>query len=157
MEQILQGAEGVQCIIDDMVITGGSESEHLKNMEEVWKKLQKYGLRANVDKCDIFQEKIELCGHVINGDGLHKSQSKIDAVVKAAVPENVTQLRAFLGLVNYYEKFLPNLTSVLKPLHQLLENDKAWTWSQDCQSAFDKVKKLMTSEKVLTHYDPEKR
>ncbi|XP_021359256.1 uncharacterized protein K02A2.6-like [Mizuhopecten yessoensis] len=154
MEQVLQGIPGVQCIIDDMIITGRTDDEHLRNLAEVLGRLEKYGLHANIDKCNIFKEKIELCGHVIDGEGLHKTQDKVDAEVNAVVPETVTQLRAFLGLVNYYGKFLQNLSTVLRPLHQLLEKDTKWSWTQDCQVAFDKVKQMMVSERVLTHYDP---
>ncbi|XP_021379798.1 uncharacterized protein K02A2.6-like [Mizuhopecten yessoensis] len=131
MEQVLQGIPGVQCIIDDMIITGRTDDEHLRNLAEVLGRLEKYGLHANIDKCNIFKEKIEFCGHVIDGEGLHKTQDKVDAVVNAVVPETVTQLRAFLGLVNYYGKFLQNLSTVLRPLHQLLEKDTKWSWTQD--------------------------
>ncbi|XP_060063527.1 uncharacterized protein K02A2.6-like [Ylistrum balloti] len=131
MEQILQGIPGVQCIIDDMIITGRTEEEHLQNLGSVLGRLQKYGLKANIEKCDIFKDKIEFCGHVINAGGLHKTQEKIKAVVEAAVPENVSQLRAFLGLVNYYGKFLHNLASTLRPLHKLLEKNAPWVWSRE--------------------------
>lgn len=154
MEQVLQGLSGVQCILDDMIITGNSDDNHLENLEAVLMRLQKNGLKANIDKCDIFKEKIDFCGHTIDEKGLHKTPSKVEAVRKAPVPENVTQLRSFLGLVNYYSKFLENLATVLRPLHRLLEKDVVWDWSENCQRSFEKVKDMVSSDKVLTHYDP---
>ena len=102
MEQILQGIDGVKCMIDDMIVTGASDSEHLRNLENVLQRLQCYGLRANVEKCNIFKKKVEFCGHMMDAKGLHKTTEKVRAIVEAKTPENVSELRAFLGLVNYY-------------------------------------------------------
>ena len=102
------------------------------------------------EKCEFFQKKITYCGDVVDQDGLHKTQEKVEAVVNAPRPENVQQVRSFLGLVNYYHKFQPNLATTLHPLNQLLEQGKRWKWTTECEAALIKVKKLM----VLTHYDP---
>ena len=66
----------------------------------------------------------------------------------------MSQLRSFLGLVNYYNRFLPNASTVLHPLHQLLEQNSEWQWIEQCEQAFTEAKSLITSEQVLTHYDP---
>ena len=113
MDQILEGVEGTSCILDDMIITGKDDKEHLENLEGVLKRLKANGLRANREKCEFFQTKITYCGHEVHRHGLHKTQEKIHAVVNAPRPENVQQLRSFLGLVNYYHKFLPNLATTL--------------------------------------------
>ena len=154
MDQILEGVEGTSYILDDMIITGKDDKEHLENLEEVLKRLQANGLRANREKCEFFQTKITYCGHEVDRHWLHKTQEKIHAVVNAPRPENVQQLRSFLGLVNYYHKFLPNLATTLNPLNGLLEQGKRWKWTTECEEAFHSVKKLITSDMVLTHYDP---
>ena len=82
-------------------------------------------------------------------------QDKIGSVLNAPVPQNVPQLRSLLGLVNYYTRYLPNLSTVIKPLIELLEKNPKWVWSDACQSAFENFKTLITSEPVLTHYDPQ--
>ena len=81
MDQVLEGIPQVQCILDDMIISGKTEQDHLNNLEMVLSRLHKHELRANSSKCEFFQDKIEFCGHEITQDGLHKSQKKIDAVV----------------------------------------------------------------------------
>ena len=154
MDQILEGVEGTSCILDDMIITGKDDKEHLENLEEVLKRLQANGLRANREKCEFFQTKITYCGHEVDRHWFHKTQEKIHAVVNAPRPENVQQLRSFLGLVNYYHKFLPNLATTLNPLNGLLEQGKRWKWTTECEEAFQSVKKLITSDMVLTQYDP---
>ena len=94
------------------------------------------------------------CGHEVDEHGLHKSQKKVEAVVNASRPDNVEQVHLFLGLVKYYHKFLPNLAIILNPLNQLLKQGKMWNWNPECEQAFTKVKELITSDMVLTHYDP---
>ena len=122
-----------------MIITGKTDEEHLTNLQTVLKRLQDYNLRVNKDKCKFFQEEISYCGHKIDSNGLHKTQEKIEAIVNAPKPENLTQLRAFLGMVNYYAKFLPNLASVLHPFNQLLQKNVKFQWTAATQKAFGKV------------------
>ena len=86
---------------------------------------------------------------------MHKTQDKIEAVINAPKPENVTQPRAFLGLVKYYSHFLPYLASVLHPLYQLLKQNAKFIWTETAQKAFQNVKEMITSDIVLTHYDPD--
>ena len=156
MDQVLQGLKGCHCMLDDMIVTGATEAEHLTNLKAVLDRLQAYGLKLNKRKCEFFKSTIEFLGHIIDEQGLHKSPVKIDAVLKCPTPENVTQLRAFLGLVNYYHRFLPNLSSVISPLRRLLENKVPWQWTGECDRAFQEVKTSVASEKVLnTHYDPD--
>ena len=81
----------MQCILDDMIISGSTDQEHLANLEEVLRRLSKHGLRANNSKCEFFKERIEFCGHEISKLGLYKSQQKVDAVLQAPRPENVSQ------------------------------------------------------------------
>ncbi|XP_036815479.1 uncharacterized protein LOC118943635 [Oncorhynchus mykiss] len=155
IDQILQGIPGTQCILDDMIITGRTDKEHLANLEEVLKRLKEYGLQANLKKCEFFKDKIVFCGHEIDCNGLHKTQDKIEAVVQAPRPQNITEVRSFTGLINYYRRFLPNLSAVLQPLNQLLEKNRTWRWTEQCENAFLEAKRLITSEQVLMHYDPE--
>ena len=81
------------------------------------KRLQDTGLKANKEKCEFFRDRVQFCGHEIDREGLHKTQEKIEAVVSGPGPENVSQLRSFVGLVDYYNRFLPNASTVLHPLH----------------------------------------
>lgn len=80
--------------------------------------------------------------------------SQVEATVNAPTPVNVQQLRSFLGLINYYRKFIPNLLTLLHPLNALLQANKKWIWSSECAKAFQGAKNQITSASVLTHYDP---
>ena len=154
MDQVLQGVPGTQCYLDDIIVTGGTDREHLENLRQVLKRLQEYGLRARRDKCEFFKSSVTYCGHTIDANGLHKCQEKVQAVLKAPRPEDVSQLRSFLGFVNYYHRFLPNLATALHSLNQLLQTGRKWEWTRDCERAFKEAKTLVTSPTVLTHYNP---
>lgn len=155
MDKVLQGLEGVQCFFDDIIIQGATVEETLIRLEKVFEQIKKYNLTLNREKCRFFQNSISYLGHVIDADGLHKSDEKVKAVVNTKRPENVKDLRAFLGLANYYNKFIPNLATILNPLNKLLQNNRSFIWTEDCENSFIQVKSEITSERVLAHYDPE--
>ena len=154
MDSILQGIPHVICYLDDILITGRSEAEHVSNLEAVLERLQEYGMRLHLDKCCFFQDSVEFLGHQIDAEGVHTSEKKVKAILDAPKPQNVQELRSFLGLLNYYAKFLPNLSSILHPLHALLRAGQCWKWSQACDRAFKEAKSKLTSAPVLAHYDP---
>ena len=81
------------------------------------------------------------------------ADSKVEAVLRAPAPTNIATLRSFLGLVNYYGKFIPTLATTLAPLYSLLQKSKRWSWGKSQAEAFDKVKKLLLSSRVLVHFD----
>lgn len=117
MDLILQGIPKVQCYIDDILITGTNDAEHLKTLREVLECLEEHWLRVKRDKCKFMQEFVDFLGYRIDSLGLHTIPSKLDAIIQAPHPKDVQQLRSFLGLINYYGKFIPNLTSLIHPLH----------------------------------------
>ena len=91
--------------------------------------------------------------HRIDKEGLHPTEAKTKAILQAPAPKNLTELQAFLGLLNYYGKFLPNLSTVLAPLHKLLMNHTKWIRRAEQAKAFQEAKDLLQSPRVLVHYD----
>ena len=154
MDVILQGIPHVCCYIDDILVTGVDQQEHLQNLEEVLHRLEQNNLRIKKSKCEFFKDSVEYLGHCVDAQGLHTLPSKVEAILRAPDPENLQQLRSFLGLLNYYGKFIPNLASMVHPLNQLLQKDAKWTWTPDCAEAFLAAKQALNSSKVLAHYDP---
>ena len=98
-------------------------------------------------------ESVEYLGHNISAEGLHPTKEKVRAITDAPPPKDISQLRAFLGLINYYGKFLPNLSSTLAPLYQLLEKQQRWIWGSPQQKAFQEAKTQLASSHLLVHYD----
>ena len=128
MESILQGLDRVAVYIDDILITGRSEEEHLRVLDEVLQRLEKAGMRLKKSKCTFLSQSVKYLGHKISKEGLQPTEDKVRAITCAPKPNNVSQLKAFLGLVNYYHKFMPNLSTILSPLYKLLQVKVPWTW-----------------------------
>ena len=91
-------------------------------------------------------------GYVISADGLKPDLGKVRAIVDAPAPHDVQSLQSFLGLVNFYCRFIPNLSSLLHPLHALLRKDVPWVWSDECQQVFSTIKQQFLSSPCLVHY-----
>ena len=121
MENLLRGIPGVLVYLDDMLVTGVTISEHLRNLGAVLKRLEDAGVKLKRDKCSFLLPAIEYLGHHISAQGIQPTTEKVEAIQKAPEPSDVTQLRSFLGAVNYYQKFLPDLSTVLAPLYKLLQ------------------------------------
>ena len=153
MDEVLRGIPDVFCYIDDILVSGKDEKSHLKSLEEVFRRLGKHGFRLKPEKCGFLLSSVEYLGHQISKDGICALPSKVAAINKAPAPTNVQELRSFLGLLNYYGKFMPNLATVLHPLNALLQTDREWTRSKECDKAFKCAKEQLTSGTVLTHYD----
>lgn len=117
-------------------------------------KLKEYGIKANAEKSELLKSKLDFLGHMIDDQGIHPTEKLIKAILYTTEPTDVTQLRAYLGLLNFYGRFVPNLASEIYPLHQLLRKDKAWYWDKDCSHSFEKSKYLLSKSKVLVPYNP---
>ena len=155
MDVVLQGLPNVMCYLDDIIISGTSDAEHLSSLARVLDRLQSHGFRLRQDKCVFLADSVEYLGHRIDAKGLHTTSGKLEAIREAPTPQNVTQLRSFLGLLNYYGKFIANLSTLLHPLNNLLRQGVPWRWSGECAKAFRRAKEALISSQVLAHYDPQ--
>lgn len=156
MDQILQGVSNVRAFIDDLIIHGSSLQDCCKHLEEVLKKLSQFNVRVNIEKCQFFCHEIKFLGHLICKAGIKPLPEKVEAITRAPPPSSVTQLQAYLGLLNYYGKFLPKLSDHLAPLHSLLKKDVQFCWTDECEQAFKKSKELIIENGLLVHYDSKK-
>ena len=155
MEQLLQGLPHVTVYIDDILIATKSEAEHLEILEKVFERLAKADLRIKKPKCKLMARSVHYLGHVIDSEGLHPLPEKVEAIVNAPTPQNVTELKSYLGLLTYYGKLLPNLSSRLTPLYQLLRKNETWKWTDAQDRAFNESKELLTSSLFLVHFNSE--
>ena len=156
MESLLQGLEGVSVYLDDVLVTGSSLDEHLQNLDTVLGKFESAGLTLNESKCSFMRPSIEYLGHVIDHEGLHSTEEKIKAIKEAPTPRNVSELRSFLGIVNYYSQFLQNLSTKLALLYRLLNKNAKWLWTKDHEAAFVAAKHALQNDSLLIHYDSTK-
>nr|XP_006812005.1 PREDICTED: uncharacterized protein K02A2.6-like [Saccoglossus kowalevskii] len=153
-QMLLEDDSKKYCVINTH--RGVSDQEHKENLEKVLKRLHDKGLKIKFDKCYFFKPSVTYLGHEIDSTGIHPSKDKVRAFVDAPRPTDVHTLKSFLGGINFYGKFLKNLSSVLAPLYKLLRKGVSWHWSQPQEQSFKNAKKLLISSGVLVHYDPYK-
>ena len=113
-------------------------------------------MRLKRAKCSFLMPEVTYLGHVISQTGIRPAAKKVRAVYDAPVPTNVSQLKSFLGLINFYSRFLPNLSTLLAPLHTLLQKNTPWKWGPPQQKAFNSAKNSLSSSPTLTHYSSNK-
>ena len=155
MESLLRNIPGVVVYIDDILITGKDEEKHLATLEKVLDRLETAGLRLQRKKCHYLMSSVQYLGHRIDAHGLHPTEEKLRAIKEAPEPNNVGELKAFLGMLSYYSNFIPNMATALHPLYQLLKQNAKWKWTAVEQATFQKAKDLLLSSQVLVHYDPD--
>ncbi len=119
--------------------------------------LEESGFTVNINKCAFFQEEITFCGYTITRNGVKPMQDNVEAVLKAPEPSNVSEVKSFLGMLNYYQNYLPSLSTVAEPIHRLLRKDTTWKWGVDQKHAFQTAKKMLSEAPLLIHFDPEKK
>ena len=152
MNQLTSDLTGVAVYLDDILISGTTAEDHLNNLRQLLKRLNDKGLRCRIEKCVFAEDSVTYLGHTISRNGISKGP-KADAVTKMPAPSNVTQLRSFLGSVQFY-KFLTDLSTISGPLYHLTEKNIKWKWDQPQEDAFKKLKQMLTDNTVLAHFDP---
>ena len=153
IDNVLSGLDGVICYLDDILIVGNSDEQHNHRLFKVLERLNQAGIKLKMEKCEFGKSKVEYLGHVVSAEGISPSRSKMEAIQNAPDPSNVTELKAFLGLLNYYGKFLPNLSSTLQPLYILLKKQQRWKWLDQQRKAFRHAKRILVKSDLLVHYD----
>ena len=150
MEKRLSHVSFTTVRVDDILISGRNDAEHLKNLTEVLQILSANGLRLKRKKCVFMAPEVTYLGFRINQEGVSPVDEKIKPILEAAVSQNVTHLRSFLGMLNYYHRHIPNMADILEPLHCLLRKNHTWNWSEQQEQAFKKANELLTSSTLMT-------
>ena len=154
MDSLLQGIPNFTVYLNDILILGETEASHLRSLDEVLRRLTEAGLRVKKNKCKFVVSSVAYLSHVIDSEGLHPLPEEVDAIQKTPSPRNVTELKAYLGLLTYYGRFLPNLATQLAPLYKLLSKHVPWQWSDPQAKAFEDSKKMLSSASLLVDFDP---
>ena len=138
-------------------MSGSSDEDHLiSNLEEVLKRLTSAGLRLRKNKCVFMKPQVTYLGHKVSKEGIQPLDDKVDAITNEPALKNVSELKLYLSMINYYQKFLPNLSSMLAPLNELLCKETCWHWGQEQMQEFQKSKEFLRSSRLLVHFDSQK-
>jgi len=126
-----------------------SLEQQLERLKEVFGLLKEANLKLKPSKCSLFRREVEFLGHVVSSEGIAMQRSKVKAVNTWPTPKSLTELRAFLGAVEYYRRFIKDFFAVASPLFQLLKKDTSWEWTEERQQAFDDLKSRLVQEPIL--------
>lgn len=153
MELVLRGLQWVTLLIylDDVIITGKTFKEHLNNLGEVLSRFRKFGLKLKPTKCSLFREEVLFLGHVVGKDGVRANPSLVQDVEKWPVPQNLKELQAFLGLTNYYRRFVQGYADIARSLHNLTRKGVTYHWKAEQEVAFGALKRALTTTPILAY------
>ena len=144
---LFQDIEGVEVIVDDLVVWG-------EDVEQVLDRCRERNLKLNKEKCHFRVSEVHYVGHVLSADGVKPDPQKVEAIVAMPTAANREDLQRFLGVVTYLSKFIPNMSQKSAPLRQLLQKDVEWSWGQVEENTFTWLKTSISSAPVLKFFDP---
>ena len=153
--RILEGLEGVECNIDDVLVHAPTIELHDYRLQKVLERPSEAGVTLNIDKYTFQVSKIKFLGNVVSANGIEVDPDKVAAVVNLPAPKNVQDVRVFLGMVNHLSKFAEHLADKTKPIRDLMQKDSQWVWGTPQQQAFEEIKSILTAA-PLALYDPNK-
>jgi len=146
----------VAAFVDDVLVGTKTEEGHNEIVEEILKRLEKNDLYVKPEKCVWKTRKIGFLGVVIRPNGIEMEAEKVEGVLGWPEPKNVKDVRKFLGLANYYRRFIKDFTRVVRPMNMLMRKDEKWRWGEKQQKAFNKLKQVFTTKLVLAALDLDK-
>lgn len=135
--------------IDDIILWSNTEEEHMSHIQEAVKRLKAHKLTVNPYKTKFFYNEVSFLGHIIKDNTISIDPDRTKAIRNCKPPKNLKQLASFLGMVNYFSKFIPNYASICKVLNDLRKKNVKFVWSNECQIAYEKLIESVTNPPVL--------
>ena len=154
IDQTLAGIPMCCCRVDDILISGKNAEEHMTILNQVIYRLEKQGYRCKLDKSQFMQDEVIYLGHTVSKDGIRPVKSKVEDILKMKAPKSVEELVSFLAGVNYYRRYIENMSQLIAPLEELRKKGVKWKWGKEQQKAWENLRNKLSSDTVLTLYDP---
>lgn len=145
--------EWVFVYIDDLLVVSQTFEDHLKRLKIVAKCLREANLTINLQKSNFCTTEIRYLGHIVGGGCIKPDPGKVDAIWNFPVPRTVRQVRSFLGMCGWYQRYIAGYAAIASPITDLLSKHPKFIWTDKAQSAFEKLKVCLTSAPVLSHPD----
>lgn len=154
MCKTLDNIPGVIVYQDDLLLLSADHDSHKALLHSVLGKLREVGLKLNYDKCSFFTNKIDYLGYVFDSAGVRPNPNKFEAIQCAPVPTTVKQVQSFLGLCNFYSRFIPRFAECMSPLYSLVQkkSNSKFVWSEEHQQSFERIKRLFVGNNILNHF-----
>ena len=152
MDTVCQGLDFTFVYIDDILVASEDEDTHLAHLHQLFQRLKDYGLVVNVSKCKFGVKSLDFLGHHINCDGIVPLPDKVSVITEYPQPETVKALQEFVGMVNFYHRFIPAAAQLMSPLFEALTSQtKTLVWNDTMTQAFDNIKKALAKATLLAH------
>ncbi|GBN20197.1 Transposon Ty3-G Gag-Pol polyprotein [Araneus ventricosus] len=156
INEVLYGFDFCFAYIDDILVFSKDKTEHTQHLEQIFKRFVDFGITINESKCEFGKPQVDFLGHTINSEGILPMSTKVKAIREFPKPETVSQLRSFLGMVNFYHRFIPKIAEILAPLNAYLVGSKKRDktkikWNPETDASFDKIKKCLADATLLSH------
>ena len=151
MTGVLKDLPFAMAYLDDIIIYSSTPQEHLEHIRTVFEKLHDAKLSMKLSKCHFFAKEIQYLGHIQGSEGIKPVPAKTEAIKAMHPPVNPKQVRAFLGLVGYYRKFIKNFAKIAKPLTMLTRMDVKFEWKERHQDAFMELKEAIIQAPILQY------
>ena len=145
--------KSVLIYVDDIIVYSDSFDQHLKDLDQVFKRLTQHHLTLKPSKCHFTAKQVDYLGHVISKEGTKPNPNKTAVIDMYPVPKDKTEMRRFMCMSNFYRRFIHNYSKLACPLNHLLKNDTKWEWSSDCEKAFLEIKRQLVSAPILAYPD----
>lgn len=152
MDTVLQGFHFTFVYLDDILIFSRSEAEHQSHLRQVFERLREYGLVISLSKCQFGVSDIDFLGHRVNKHGITPLEKKVQAIINFQKPTTTKGLQEFVGMVNYYHRFLPHAAEIMRPLYEMMsKKTKLVEWTEERSAAFVKAKDALARATMLVH------
>ena len=155
MDCILAGLHWETCLfyLDDIIVFSSTWEEHLARLRQVFERLRHANLKLGADKCTFAAKDVHYLGHRVTEECLLPDSLLLAAIREIPPPKTATEVRSFLGLAGYYQCYVKNFAAIAAPLHALTRKDAVFHWSEECQTAFDRFKTLLTTSPITAFPD----
>ena len=155
MDIVLTGLQWTSCLVylDDIIVLGRTFTEHLSNLGSVFSRIRDAGLKIKPEKCSFLKEKVKYLGHIVSKEGIAADPEKTATVKTWPTPTRTKEVQQFLGLANYYRRFIKDFAQIAKPLHKLMERTSSFLWTTECQKSFEILRHLLSSPPILSYPD----
>ena len=153
MNRVLHGPTWKICLIyiDDIIVFSSTFVEHLARLSLVLDRLREANLKLKPSKCDFARTVVNFLGFKVSAEGIFPQKEKIEAVKSFPVPKSVKEVRSFLGLCNYYRRFVEGFAQIASPLNKLTRKNVPFVWSSECQTAFEELKRRLCAPPILAY------
>ena len=139
--------------VDDIIVFSETFEDHVEHLREVLNRLRKANLKLKISKCKFVKKQLNYLGHIISDEGISVDPEKVAVMENLKPPENIREVRSFLGMASYYRKYVPNFSKIAKPLTALTKKNARFKWTTDAQAAFESLKQALLQAPILAFPD----